>query len=181
MDRKVVLHKNDTIYNVLFTQFVERPVGQTPMNIDFDVVEENLDKLDELNDDQYLNMFDEYLTLKFGPRVYPGTAHKPNTKRAEYEAKLTRRKRETRAEYKRFFGSLIKERYDVVKGNADALQAFRAKYGGHCTVNTKGEWIYQFKKERPANVTDQNDPLAQVDALLPVEEIRGTDDSTDSE
>jgi hypothetical protein len=78
MDRKVVLHKNDTIYNVLLSEFVERKSVLKAQHLDFDSVEEHIDKIEGLSQEEYLNMFDDYLTFKYGKK---GTPQKPNEKR----------------------------------------------------------------------------------------------------
>ncbi len=147
MDRKVVLHKNDTIYNVLFSEFVERKTILVPQHLDFDSVEEHIIKIENLTREQYLNMFDDYLTFKYGEK---GTQQKPNEKRAQFEAKILERKENLREEYGKFFGSLLKERYKFIEDNNDAAHDFDEHYkmNEHYRITPTGDWIYVFPSKR---------------------------------
>lgn len=95
-------HSNDTIYNVLFTQFAE---GK--LDLDLKSTETNLDKIEDMPREQYLGMFKDMLTEKYGP------AGEKNTERQRVEELMWERKDNLREEYRRFYGELLKRRREV--------------------------------------------------------------------
>ncbi len=147
MSRTVKLHKNDTIYNVIFSQFVERDPEKVPMNINFDTIEQSLIKLSEISDEEYLAMFDGFLTLKFG-KDSP-----QNEKRHAFERKMLNRKNGTKAEYERFIGSLLKERYEKLQASNStaAIRDFKDHYNGLYVIENDGKWLYRFPTDRDGN------------------------------
>lgn len=146
MSRTVRLHKNDTIYNVLFSQFVERDPQSVPLNLNFDSIEESIDKLERLSDREYLEMYDGFLTSKYGPKV-PEGARRQNEARNRFERIMCGRKNGVRREYKSFLGSILRERYDRVKTDQNALRNFNEQYGNNIIVEN-GKWLYKFPSER---------------------------------
>lgn len=144
MSRTVKLHKNDTIYNVLFSQFVERDTAKAPLHLNFDSIEQSIIKLNSITDEEYLGMYDGFLTQKFGE------ASEQNQKRKAFERKMLDRKNGTKAQYEKFIGSLLKERYERLRSNTDALDDFYEHYYGSYVINNDGTWVYKFPSDRNA-------------------------------
>ncbi len=147
MSRTARLHNNDTIYNVLFTQFVTRPAeSDDPLFLNFDSVEEYVRKMENLDDQEYLGFFDKFLTQKFGPKN-PLRAVR-NTLREEKEQMILRRKHGLREEYRNFFGQLIGERLRFINGREPAHSQFTERYGNSYVVQNNGKYRYLFPSER---------------------------------
>lgn len=107
-------HANDTIYNVLFTEFAEGRV-----DLDLQSIQNQLDKVAAISDKKYLKMFDRMLTQKYGDHV-PGET---NEKRKKAEEKMLQRKNNLQAEYEQFLGGLLRRRAqtNALKKHEDLL------------------------------------------------------------
>lgn len=92
-------HANDTLYNTIFTEYAE---GR--MELDLASVNEQISKVENIDDEAYLKIFDAMLTNKYGK------ASKKNVARAKMEQKMLDRKNGLRKEYERFFAELNERR-----------------------------------------------------------------------
>ena len=145
MSRTEILQKHNTIYNVLFSQFVEQPLdSKNPIFLDFDYVETYIEKIEKIPNDQYLILFESFLTEKYGAKIKDG---KPNEARKKAEDQILAIKDGLREEYQRFFGQLLDERLKVIDGKEPALSQFLSHYVGHYAVTDKGV-RYLFPSER---------------------------------
>lgn len=172
MSRTEKLHNNDTIYNVLFTQFVTRDVNSAdPLFLNFDVVEAGVLKMEELKNEDYLGLFDGFLTQKCGPKST--TAGRRNRDREKLESQLLQRKTELREEYRRFFSSLMKERLKVIGTNEAAKAAFMKEYGKTFTMkdDNPDTLLYQFPSERPEAKVSKVKPVQEVQKDQQVQEV----------
>ena len=145
MSRTEILQKHNTIYNVLFSQFVERPLdSKDPIFLDFDYVETYIEKIENIPADQYLVFFEAFLTEKYGAKIVDG---KENEERKKAEGQILAIKNGLRDEYKRFFGQLLDERLKLIDGKEPAYTEFMKHYLGHYTVSEEGV-RYLFPSER---------------------------------
>ncbi|MBQ7506712.1 MAG: hypothetical protein IJT05_05220 [Lachnospiraceae bacterium] len=167
MSRTEILHKNDTIYNVLFTQFVERPPESgDPLFLDFDSVEEYILKMEALDNEDYLAIFEGYLTQKCGKKSSPATGE--NKARDKMEQQILARKNGLREEYRQFFSQLLEERLKVIGDNQQAYDEFMKKYTG-CFILVDGRIKYEFPAERERDRVVYGQPQgAPVAAPAPV-------------
>ncbi|MDD7642263.1 MAG: hypothetical protein PUK75_07290 [bacterium] len=92
-------HANDTLYNTIFTEYAE---GR--MELDLASVNEQISKVENIDDEAYLKIFDAMLTNKYGK------ASEKNVARAKVEQKMLDRKNGLRKEYERFFAELNERR-----------------------------------------------------------------------
>ncbi len=100
-------HSHNTIYNVLFTSFIE---GK--QDLDFEVIEENIlnvEKLVKENDgEKYMANFKAMLDQKYGPES------PKNTKRKEAYDLILKRATDIRETYSVFLGQLIVKRDEFI-------------------------------------------------------------------
>ncbi len=144
MSKDEVLHKNDTIYNVMFKEFVNRDPSLPPLDLDFNSVEQQVDLLSQMDNDQYLALFKGYLDEKFKPTLVKSTLHDLGAERAAMERKILERKNNLRSEYANFFGSLIKERLRRLEGHPEMQQELLDKYGDQLVDMPRGRTIFLF-------------------------------------
>lgn len=109
-------HSNDTLYNTIFTEFAE---GRQYLNLSSVITQ--IEKVENITDQEYLQMFDRMLTQKYGAQS------DTNTKRAEIERAMLARKTGLREEYRRFFTELLQRRRQAIgaryESNFDRLDA----------------------------------------------------------
>lgn len=92
-------HANETLYNVLFREYA---AGRKTLELQ-DVID-HIVKAEQIPDEEYLGMFDEMLTQKYGKRS------ESNAARVRAEQAMLARKTGLREEYRRFFTELVLQR-----------------------------------------------------------------------
>lgn len=93
-------HANDTLYNVLFTEFAE---GRVDLNLDS--VMNQIQIVQGLLNGDYIGMFEGMLDQKYG---------RNGAKRRQAEDAILARKNGLLEEYRRFFGELVRRRHEVL-------------------------------------------------------------------
>lgn len=111
-------HSNDTIYNTIFRDYANNKI-----DLDLDSVLPYIEKVEALPDADFLRMFDDMLTQKYGD----------GSKREEFERVMLERKHNLRKEYEEFFGKLCKERMENIMnergGVIDVAMGARIEHG----------------------------------------------------
>ncbi|NLV86892.1 MAG: hypothetical protein GX025_06715 [Clostridiales bacterium] len=115
MSRDYKPHTNNTLYNVIFSMY-----AQGKIDLELKDVLPQIEKIEQMSDDNYLENFREFLEYKQG-KVKPEIFN-------EIRENILRRKRNLRVEYERFFTVLINERCRTL--NEEAAAALKAKYFG---------------------------------------------------
>ncbi len=96
-------HSNDTIYNVIFREYA---AGRQALDLFTTITQ--IETVEQISDDEYMQMFDKMLTQKYGR---PGRL---NWRRRRAERAILERKTELREEYRRFFEKLITQRREAL-------------------------------------------------------------------
>lgn len=99
MDYNYKPHNNDTIYNVIFKQFV-----RGKLELEFRSIKEVVDQLDQMSDDEYMAIFQDYIQKRWDLS--------PLKTKDKLRAKILARKKNLKIEYMNFFGKLINERME---------------------------------------------------------------------
>ena len=105
----------DTVYNQLFRQY-----AAGLMELDLHAVEAQVMRVEQSSDEEYLKIFENYIAQQERDRPDDAPQIKKN---------LLRRKQTLRMEYRRFFGELVRERIENIRGDRpDEAAALREKY-----------------------------------------------------
>ncbi|MBR3307952.1 MAG: hypothetical protein IKI75_11965 [Lachnospiraceae bacterium] len=174
MSHTEVLHKNDTIYNVLFTRFVEGPItGDRVQDLNFDVVLKQIEIVEKMSEDEYMGNFRTMLKTQYGPET--DKKGKPNKKYREVYDKILQRKTGLRHEYEVFFAKLIRERRQKIVDSRDraALAAFDQVYVTGKLRQENGEELYTFT---PIAVQQQQQQQPAAPQQAPANTVADTQD-----
>lgn len=102
----------DTVYNQLFRRFADGS-----MDFDLKTVEAQIQRVEAMSDEEYMKIFDAYVDQQ--KRDRPEAALKIRNN-------ILQRKRNLRAEYREFFGKLVRERMQKV--SPEEAAALKQKY-----------------------------------------------------
>ena len=128
-------HSNDTIYNTMFRAYAEGKI-----QLDLDANLESIQKMEQLGENNFIDMFHETLDTKYGT----GTED-----RAEAERILRTRHRDLRETYRRFYTQLIRERIDSLHSNTEENREERERLDGLLAEGT-----FVFADERQNDQAD---------------------------
>lgn len=131
----------DTVYNQMFRRFAEGT-----MNLDLSVVEAQVLRVERCSDEEYLKIFQNYIDQQ--KRDRPDDA-------PQIQKNLLRRKQGLRAEYRRFFGELVRERIKHV--DAQEAAALREKYLGGTE-----DGIFLFKSDTMQSIQQERKRMNQL-------------------
>ena len=122
-------HSNDTIYNTMFRAFAKGGI-----DLDLDANLESIQKMENMQPDEFIDMFRETLDTKYGR----GTKN-----RREAERLLRDRQQGLRDEYRAFYTQLIHERLGSIDNGTEAGRQERERLEGMLSENK-----FAFRDER---------------------------------
>ncbi len=122
-------HSNDTIYNTMFRAFAKGGI-----DLDLDANLESIQKMENMQPDEFIDMFRETLDTKYGR----GTKN-----RREAEQLLRGRQQSLRDEYRTFYTQLIRERLGSIDNGTEAGRQERERLEGMLSGNE-----FAFRDER---------------------------------
>ena len=106
-------HNDNTIYNVVFGAYAE---GNKNVKPDFSVIRETVDKISKMDSKDYKALFKDFAQAKKG------------RKSEKYLQKIDDRRIAMQKEYGRFFGQLIKDRYNKLGGENGSDEEVKALF-----------------------------------------------------
>lgn len=147
----------NTVYNRLFQKFADGS-----MDLDLQSVETQIQRVEAMDDDTYMEMFHDYLQQQMQTR--PDQAEKIRTN-------ILRRKQNLRMEYRAFFTQLVKERCEkVTPEQATALKEryFGAADGHFFLFENEGPETMEIERQqrllqREDNVEERNEQARRAD------------------